>query len=204
MCVLLVQYKHRTKLSYRNLTLSGTGNHFSRGTDYMQAEQGGGLPDGLLYLQVSCIGHLSPPKCSPGKCSIPAAEIVSLILSQPLMGPRLSLTWVLQILPVCSWSRVCLCFGVCLFDLFPINVLDLCAATCCYFTSSFNRIDIPPYESYEKLYEKLLTAVEETCGFAVEWQSNQRKQMLAHGPPNQKLEEACCELPAKLSEASEL
>lgn len=79
--MLLVQYKHRTKLSYRNLTLSGTGNHFSRGTDYMQAEQGGGLPDGLLYLQVSCIGHLSPPKCSPGKCSIPAAEIVSLILS---------------------------------------------------------------------------------------------------------------------------
>lgn len=35
-------------------------------------------------------------------------------------------------------------------------------------SSSFNRIDIPPYESYEKLYEKLLTAVEETCGFAVE------------------------------------
>lgn len=74
----------------------------------------------------------------------------------------------------------------------------------CYFPCSFNRIDIPPYESYEKLYEKLLTAVEETCGFAVEWKSNQRKQMLAHGPPNQKLGEACCELPAKLSEASEL
>lgn len=34
---------------------------------------------------------------------------------------------------------------------------------------SFNRIDIPPYESYDKLYEKLLTAIEETCGFAVEW-----------------------------------
>ncbi|NXE00932.1 SMUF2 ligase, partial [Chaetorhynchus papuensis] len=33
---------------------------------------------------------------------------------------------------------------------------------------SFNRIDIPAYESYEKLYEKLLTAIEETCGFAVE------------------------------------
>ncbi|XP_021572813.1 E3 ubiquitin-protein ligase SMURF2 [Carlito syrichta] len=32
----------------------------------------------------------------------------------------------------------------------------------------FNRIDIPPYESYEKLCEKLLTAIEETCGFAVE------------------------------------
>lgn len=37
---------------------------------------------------------------------------------------------------------------------------------------SFNRIDIPPYESYEKLYEKLLTAIEETCGFAVEWQTS--------------------------------
>ncbi|MGH0192301.1 UNVERIFIED_CONTAM: hypothetical protein FKN15_007679 [Acipenser sinensis] len=33
---------------------------------------------------------------------------------------------------------------------------------------SFNRIDVPPYESYEKLYEKLLTAIEETCGFFVE------------------------------------
>lgn len=39
----------------------------------------------------------------------------------------------------------------------------------CLCLRSFNRIDIPPYESYEKLYEKLLTAVEETCGFAVEW-----------------------------------
>lgn len=36
---------------------------------------------------------------------------------------------------------------------------------------SFNRIDIPPYESYDKLYDKLLTAIEETCGFAVEWSS---------------------------------
>ncbi|KAG7271158.1 hypothetical protein CRUP_002807 [Coryphaenoides rupestris] len=32
----------------------------------------------------------------------------------------------------------------------------------------FNRIDIPAYELYEKLYDKLLTAIEETCGFAVE------------------------------------
>uniref|UniRef100_A0A3Q1BSE0 HECT-type E3 ubiquitin transferase n=1 Tax=Amphiprion ocellaris TaxID=80972 RepID=A0A3Q1BSE0_AMPOC len=39
---------------------------------------------------------------------------------------------------------------------------------CLFYLHSFNRIDIPPYESYEKLYEKLLTAVEETCGFAVE------------------------------------
>ena len=33
---------------------------------------------------------------------------------------------------------------------------------------SFNRIDIPPYESYEKFHDKLTCAVEETCGFAVE------------------------------------
>lgn len=37
------------------------------------------------------------------------------------------------------------------------------------FLFSFNRIDIPPYEGYDKLYDKLLTAIEETCGFAVEW-----------------------------------
>lgn len=41
------------------------------------------------------------------------------------------------------------------------------------FFPSFNRIDIPPYENYEKLYEKLLTAIEETCGFAVEWHPRQ-------------------------------
>ena len=33
---------------------------------------------------------------------------------------------------------------------------------------SFNRIDVPPYENYDKFYEKLTCAVEETCGFAVE------------------------------------
>lgn len=42
------------------------------------------------------------------------------------------------------------------------------------FLSSFNRIDIPPYESYDKLYDKLLTAIEETCGFAVEWETRWR------------------------------
>lgn len=48
-------------------------------------------------------------------------------------------------------------------------VSGLWSLTCiCLSVFSFNRIDIPPYESYEKLYEKLLTAVEETCGFAVE------------------------------------
>ncbi|CAG0896508.1 unnamed protein product [Darwinula stevensoni] len=32
----------------------------------------------------------------------------------------------------------------------------------------FNRIDIPPYKSKERMYEKLTQAVEETCGFTVE------------------------------------
>lgn len=32
----------------------------------------------------------------------------------------------------------------------------------------FNRIDIPAYDSYQLLYDKLSQAVEETCGFAVE------------------------------------
>ncbi|XP_005187435.2 E3 ubiquitin-protein ligase Smurf1 [Musca domestica] len=32
----------------------------------------------------------------------------------------------------------------------------------------FNRIDLPPYENYQLLYDKLTQAVEETCGFAVE------------------------------------
>lgn len=46
--------------------------------------------------------------------------------------------------------------------------------------SSFNRIDVPPYESYEKLYEKLLTAVEETCGFAVEWRVRRQVSAQLH------------------------
>lgn len=33
----------------------------------------------------------------------------------------------------------------------------------------FNRIDLPPYETYQLMYDKLTQAVEETCGFAVEW-----------------------------------
>lgn len=33
---------------------------------------------------------------------------------------------------------------------------------------SFNRIDVPPYESYDKFYDKMTCAVEETCGFNVE------------------------------------
>ena len=33
---------------------------------------------------------------------------------------------------------------------------------------SFNRIDLPPYDSYQLLYEKLTIAVEQTVGFHVE------------------------------------
>ncbi|XP_055706386.1 E3 ubiquitin-protein ligase Smurf1 isoform X2 [Phlebotomus papatasi] len=32
----------------------------------------------------------------------------------------------------------------------------------------FNRIDLPPYDTYQLMYDKLTQAVEETCGFAVE------------------------------------
>ena len=32
----------------------------------------------------------------------------------------------------------------------------------------FNRLDLPPYETKEKMSDKLTQAVEETCGFAVE------------------------------------
>ena len=35
---------------------------------------------------------------------------------------------------------------------------------CCYFCS-FNRLDLPPYETFEDLREKLLMAVENAQGF---------------------------------------
>ncbi|KAL8163594.1 UNVERIFIED_CONTAM: E3 ubiquitin-protein ligase smurf2, partial [Gekko kuhli] len=52
--------------------------------------------------------------------------------------------------------------------LFTIHQVDASTNNLPKAHTCFNRIDIPPYESYEKLYEKLLTAIEETCGFAVE------------------------------------
>lgn len=36
------------------------------------------------------------------------------------------------------------------------------------FFFSFNRLDLPPYKSYEQLKEKLLFAIEETEGFGQE------------------------------------
>ncbi|KAG9343015.1 hypothetical protein JZ751_015233 [Albula glossodonta] len=52
--------------------------------------------------------------------------------------------------------------------LFTIHLIDANTDNLPKAHTCFNRIDIPPYETYDKLYEKLLTAVEETCGFAVE------------------------------------
>lgn len=37
-----------------------------------------------------------------------------------------------------------------------------------YYISSFNRLDLPPYKSYEQLKEKLMFAIEETEGFGQE------------------------------------
>lgn len=39
----------------------------------------------------------------------------------------------------------------------------LCRAHTC-----FNRLDLPPYPSFSMLYEKMLTAVEETSTFGLE------------------------------------
>lgn len=40
----------------------------------------------------------------------------------------------------------------------------------CFFRAHtcFNRLDLPPYESKELLFEKLLLAVEETSTFGIE------------------------------------
>lgn len=36
------------------------------------------------------------------------------------------------------------------------------------FLFSFNRLDLPPYKTYEQLKEKLMFAIEETEGFGQE------------------------------------
>ena len=51
------------------------------------------------------------------------------------------------------------CFG--LYDSNNNNSIDI-------FSSSFNRLDLPPYKSFEQLVEKLTFAIEETEGFAQE------------------------------------
>ncbi|XP_014672884.1 PREDICTED: E3 ubiquitin-protein ligase SMURF2-like [Priapulus caudatus] len=52
--------------------------------------------------------------------------------------------------------------------LFTIHQIDASSNNLPKAHTCFNRIDIPPYETYDKLYEKITCAVEETCGFTVE------------------------------------
>lgn len=52
--------------------------------------------------------------------------------------------------------------------LFTIHVTDTSEDNLPKAHTCFNRIDIPAYSSYQRMYEKLSQAVEETCGFAVE------------------------------------
>ncbi|OQV17573.1 E3 ubiquitin-protein ligase SMURF1 [Hypsibius exemplaris] len=52
--------------------------------------------------------------------------------------------------------------------LFTIHQIDCSTDNLPKAHTCFNRIDIPAYESYEKLLEKMTCAIVETCGFAVE------------------------------------
>lgn len=52
--------------------------------------------------------------------------------------------------------------------LFTIHQVDISTNNLPKAHTCFNRLDIPPYETYEKFLSKLTCAVEETCGFAVE------------------------------------
>ena len=55
-------------------------------------------------------------------------------------------------------------FIISLFSLFCIIIFIIIVL----FVASFNRIDIPKYETYDKLVEKLTFAIEHTAGFHVE------------------------------------
>lgn len=52
--------------------------------------------------------------------------------------------------------------------LFTINQIDACTDNLPQAHTCFNRIDIPPYESFAKLQEKLTQAIDETDGFALD------------------------------------
>ena len=45
---------------------------------------------------------------------------------------------------------------MCHYTMMMISTLFFC---------SFNRLDLPPYETYEKMFEKLSLAVNHTIGF---------------------------------------
>lgn len=93
----------------------------------------------------------------------------------PCVGPRASSVPSARVptgRSCCSWTciftaaaaRGCSLRGACSgeenWDCSAIHGL------CCL--SSFNRLDLPPYKSYEQLKEKLLYAIEETEGFGQE------------------------------------
>ena len=54
-----------------------------------------------------------------------------------------------------------------IFDILKI-IFAFRAHTC------FNRLDLPPYTTFDMLFEKLVTAVEETSTFGIEWRSSQK------------------------------
>ncbi|CAE1253284.1 SMURF [Acanthosepion pharaonis] len=53
--------------------------------------------------------------------------------------------------------------------LFTIHQVDTSTDNLPKAHTCFNRIDIPPYEDYEKFLSKLTCAVEETCGAVCDW-----------------------------------
>ena len=49
--------------------------------------------------------------------------------------------------------------------LFVVIIVAIVQANMFFLSFSFNRLDLPPYESYSDLRKKLLAAVENTQGF---------------------------------------
>lgn len=68
-------------------------------------------------------------------------------------------------LSTCLAVCLSLCLAVCLAADLP-RVLSLLEPLCVLF--SFNRLDLPPYRSYDQLLEKLTFAIENTEGFGQE------------------------------------
>lgn len=50
-----------------------------------------------------------------------------------------------------------------------------------FYFPSFNRLDLPPYKSYEQLKEKLMFAIEETEGFGQEWEKPGEVELVCAG-----------------------
>lgn len=54
----------------------------------------------------------------------------------------------------------------------PVKFTQCIICTCSFSSfrahTCFNRLDLPPYTSFEMLYEKLLLAVEESSTFGIE------------------------------------